>query len=116
MGHEKFDAMGIIFEEPTCSDTKSFDKKSARCGKQFPDMGNKFPHISQCMGIFFPCSWKIDENTHIFLTHGFWEVFPVFGQNIIANTNCCKTKYKSVIIINFCEKTSKIYIIIILST
>ena len=40
MGHEKFDAMGIIFEEPTCSDTKSFDKKSARCGKQFPDMGN----------------------------------------------------------------------------
>ena len=44
---------------------------------QFPNMGNKFPWISQCMGIFFTNSWKIDANTHIFPNHGFWAIFPV---------------------------------------
>ena len=29
------------------------------------------------MKIFLPNSWEIDGNTHIFLTHGFWEIFPV---------------------------------------
>ena len=30
---------------------------------------------------FFPISWRINENTHIFLTHGFGEIFPVNPWN-----------------------------------
>ena len=36
------------------------------------------------MGIFFPNSWKIDGNTHIFPTHGFLEIFPVL-VNLFAH-------------------------------
>ena len=31
--------------------------------------------------IFFPISWKIDGNTHIFPTHRFGDVFPVNSNN-----------------------------------
>ena len=64
---------------------------------QFLDMGNKFPWISQCMGIFFTNSWKIDAN-HIFLNHGFWEIFPVLlccsKSTIETPKRCVKSQFK----------------------
>ena len=42
------------------------------------------------MGIFFPNSWKIDENTHIFPTHGFWEIFPVQNGRYLKKKKALK--------------------------
>ena len=43
---------------------------------------NQTVRFSENLGIFFPNSWEIDENTHNFLTRQFGEIFPVNPYNL----------------------------------
>ena len=53
MGHEKFDAMGIIFEELTYSHTKSFDKKICQMWETIPRYGKLVPTYFTVYGNIF---------------------------------------------------------------
>ena len=42
------------------------------------------------MHVFFLNLWKIDENTHIFLIHGFWDIFRVKGKTCLVKRKIIK--------------------------
>ena len=68
-----------MYTSPNVWKYTNFHNMEIFCGKSYHSQTVRF---SENLGIFFPSSWEIDENTHNFLTRQFGEIFPVNPYNL----------------------------------